>query len=43
MGGNGEVGFCDLPPNNDVPIEVEALNENPLPKTSADLLASLDC
>ena len=43
VGGNGEVGFCDPLPNNDVPIEVEALNENPLPKASAGLLASLDC
>lgn len=40
--GNGD-RLCDSPPNNDVPIGVEALNENPLPKASAGLLASLDC
>lgn len=43
VGGSGEVRVCGPPPNNDVPIEVEALNENPLPKASAGLLASLDC
>jgi len=43
VGGNGEVRFCGPPPNNDVPIGVEALNENPLPKASAGLFASLDC
>ena len=42
-GGNGEVRFCGPPLNSDVPIGVEALNENPLPKASAGLLASLDC
>ena len=41
-GGNGEVRFCGPPPNNDDPIGV-ALNENPFPKASAGLLASLDC
>lgn len=41
VGGNGEVVFCDCPPNNDVPVEAEALNENP--KLTAGLLAPLDC
>ena len=41
-GGKGEVKFC-VPPNSDDPIGVEAWNENPLPKASAGLLASLDC
>jgi hypothetical protein len=43
VGGNGEVRFCGPPPNKDDPIGVEALNGNPLPKSSACLLASLDC
>jgi len=41
--GNGEVRFCGPPPNNEDPIGVEPLNENPLPKERAGLLASLDC
>ena len=40
---NGEVVFCDPPPNDNVPVEVEPLNENPLPKVSEGLLAPLDC
>jgi len=40
--GNGEVVFCDPPPNNGVPLEAEVLNENPLPKVSASLLVPLD-
>ena len=40
---NGEVVFCDPPPNNDVPVEGEALNENPLPKVRVGLLVPLFC
>lgn len=38
---NGEVVPCNPPPN--VPGEVDELNEKPLPKLSAGLLAPLDC
>lgn len=39
----GDVVFCDPPPNNDGPVEAEALNENPLPRVTTGLLTPLDC